>query len=61
MTHVETNVHNVRRLLHVKGRRNVAATEVSLGSGTPAPGLGPRLPYGKAASLRPQPGSLGPA
>ncbi|TFJ94919.1 hydrolase [Platysternon megacephalum] len=34
MTHVETNVYNVRRLLHVKGRRNVTATEVSLGSGT---------------------------
>uniref|UniRef100_A0A674IA68 Advillin n=1 Tax=Terrapene triunguis TaxID=2587831 RepID=A0A674IA68_9SAUR len=30
MTHVETNVYNVRRLLHVKGRRNVTATEVEM-------------------------------
>uniref|UniRef100_A0A8C4YG23 Advillin n=1 Tax=Gopherus evgoodei TaxID=1825980 RepID=A0A8C4YG23_9SAUR len=30
MTHVETNVYDVRRLLHVKGRRNVTATEVEM-------------------------------
>lgn len=30
MNHVETNVYNVKRLLHVKGRRNVRATEVEM-------------------------------
>ncbi|XP_075757834.1 advillin [Pelodiscus sinensis] len=30
MTHVETNVYNVKRLLHVKGKRTVTATEVEL-------------------------------
>ncbi|XP_015272840.1 PREDICTED: advillin [Gekko japonicus] len=30
MNHVETNVYNVRRLLHVKGKRNVTATEVEV-------------------------------
>ncbi|XP_067385934.1 advillin [Emydura macquarii macquarii] len=30
MTHVETNVYNVKRLLHVKGRRHVTATEVEV-------------------------------
>ncbi|XP_074836545.1 advillin isoform X2 [Carettochelys insculpta] len=30
MTHVETNVCNIKRLLRVKGRRNVTATEVEL-------------------------------
>lgn len=28
--HVETNMYNIRRLLHVKGRKNVTATEVEL-------------------------------
>ncbi|KAM4706373.1 villin-like protein [Rhinophrynus dorsalis] len=28
--HVETNMYNIRRLLHVKGRKNVTATEVDL-------------------------------
>ncbi|KAL8163931.1 UNVERIFIED_CONTAM: hypothetical protein K2H54_041352 [Gekko kuhli] len=30
MNHVETNVYNVKRLLHVKGKRNVTATEVEV-------------------------------
>ncbi|XP_077185065.1 advillin [Paroedura picta] len=30
MNHVETNVYNVKRLLHVKGKRNVRATEVEV-------------------------------
>uniref|UniRef100_A0A8C8SIQ7 Advillin n=1 Tax=Pelusios castaneus TaxID=367368 RepID=A0A8C8SIQ7_9SAUR len=30
MTHVETNVYNVKRLLHVKGSRHVTATEVEM-------------------------------
>lgn len=34
MKHVETNAYNVKRLLHVKGKRNIRATEVS-----PAPYL----------------------
>lgn len=29
MKHVETNTYDVKRLLHVKGKRNVRATEVS--------------------------------
>lgn len=29
MKHVETNTYNVQRLLHVKGKKNVAAGEVS--------------------------------
>lgn len=42
MKHVETNTYDVKRLLHVKGKRNIRATEVSptsdcLGSGAPAP------------------------
>lgn len=28
--HVETNMYNIRRLLHVKGRKNVTATEVDM-------------------------------
>nr|XP_033787634.1 villin-like protein [Geotrypetes seraphini]XP_033787635.1 villin-like protein [Geotrypetes seraphini] len=28
--HVETNMYNIRRLLHVKGKKNVTATEVDL-------------------------------
>lgn len=28
--HVETNVYNIQRLLHVKGKKNVTATEVEL-------------------------------
>ncbi|XP_064410536.1 villin-1 isoform X2 [Latimeria chalumnae] len=28
--HVETNMYNIRRLLHVKGRKNISATEVDL-------------------------------
>ncbi|XP_029444229.1 villin-like protein [Rhinatrema bivittatum] len=28
--HVETNMYNIRRLLHVKGKKNVSATEVGL-------------------------------
>ncbi|XP_051871352.1 villin-1 [Pristis pectinata] len=28
--HVETNVYNIRRLLHIKGKKNVMATEVEL-------------------------------
>jgi hypothetical protein len=40
MKHVETNTYNVKRLLHVKGKRNIRATEVSpvhlfLGLGLP--------------------------
>lgn len=31
MKHVETNTYNVQRLLHVKGKKNVAAGEVSHG------------------------------
>ena len=34
MKHVETNTYDVKRLLHVKGKRNIRATEVS-----PAPCL----------------------
>lgn len=34
MRHVETNTYNVKRLLHVKGKRNIQATEVG-----PAPYL----------------------
>ncbi|OCT92895.1 advillin-like [Xenopus laevis] len=30
MKHVETNIYDVKRLLHVKGKRNVSATEVEL-------------------------------
>ncbi|XP_032994354.1 advillin [Lacerta agilis] len=30
LNHVETNVHNVKRLLHVKGKRNVTAAEVEM-------------------------------
>ncbi|XP_066469584.1 advillin [Tiliqua scincoides] len=30
MNHVETNVYNVKRLLHVKGKRSVRATEVEI-------------------------------
>lgn len=30
MKHVETNTYDVKRLLHVKGKRNIQATEVSL-------------------------------
>ncbi|XP_072927458.1 advillin isoform X2 [Hemitrygon akajei] len=30
MKHVETNIYDVRRLLHVKGKRNVTATEVKM-------------------------------
>ncbi|XP_067832581.1 advillin [Heptranchias perlo] len=30
MKHVETNIYNVRRLLHVKGKKNVTATEVEM-------------------------------
>ncbi|KAM7328302.1 hypothetical protein ACRRTK_012394 [Alexandromys fortis] len=30
MKHVETNAYNVKRLLHVKGKRNVRATEVEM-------------------------------
>lgn len=29
MKHVETNTYDVQRLLHVKGKRNIRATEVS--------------------------------
>lgn len=29
MKHVETNTYDVKRLLHVKGKRNIRATEVS--------------------------------
>lgn len=29
MKHVETNTYDVKRLLHVKGKRNIQATEVS--------------------------------
>lgn len=29
MKHVETNTYDVERLLHVKGKRNIRATEVS--------------------------------
>lgn len=31
MNHVETNTYNVQRLLHVKGKKNVVAREVSNG------------------------------
>lgn len=31
MKHVETNTYNVQRLLHVKGKKNVVAGEVSYG------------------------------
>ncbi|XP_062822493.1 advillin [Anolis carolinensis] len=30
LNHVETNTYNVKRLLHVKGKRNVTATEVEM-------------------------------
>ncbi|XP_072877004.1 advillin isoform X2 [Chlorocebus sabaeus] len=30
MKHVETNTYNVKRLLHVKGKRNIRATEVEM-------------------------------
>ncbi|XP_051865692.1 advillin isoform X4 [Pristis pectinata] len=30
MKHVETNIYNVQRLLHVKGKKNVTATEVKM-------------------------------
>lgn len=33
MKHVETNTYNVRRLLQVKGKKNVVAAEVSYGMG----------------------------
>lgn len=41
MKHVETNTYDVKRLLHVKGKRNIRATEVSpthdcLGPSVPA-------------------------
>lgn len=29
MKHVETNTYDVKRLLHVKGKRNIRATEAS--------------------------------
>lgn len=32
MKHVETNTYNVQRLLHVKGKKNVVAAEVSGGT-----------------------------
>ncbi|PKU27991.1 villihypothetical protein [Limosa lapponica baueri] len=28
--HVETNMYNIKRLLHVKGKKHVSATEVAL-------------------------------
>lgn len=31
MKHVDTNTYNVQRLLHVKGKKNVVASEVSYG------------------------------
>nr|XP_056709424.1 advillin [Euleptes europaea] len=34
MNHVETNVYNVKRLLRVKGKRNVTATEVQVSWGS---------------------------
>ncbi|XP_053150979.1 advillin [Hemicordylus capensis] len=34
MNHVETNVYHVKRLLHVKGKRNVTATEVEMSWGS---------------------------
>lgn len=37
MKHVETNSYNVQRLLHVKGKKNVVAAEVSEGSEVTAP------------------------
>lgn len=33
--HVETNMYNIKRLLHVKGKKHVSATEVSRGCLTP--------------------------
>lgn len=39
MKHVETNTYDVERLLHVKGKRNIRATEVSPPRGFRAPGL----------------------
>lgn len=32
MKHVDTNTYDVKRLLHVKGKRNVTATEVTIGN-----------------------------
>lgn len=29
--HVETNIYNIKRLLHVKGKKHVSATEVRMG------------------------------
>ena len=38
MKHVETNTYDVKRLLHVKGKRNIRATEVSLAPSALGPG-----------------------
>lgn len=38
MKHVETNTYDVKRLLHVKGKRNIRATEVSPAHDCPGPG-----------------------
>ncbi|KAM9671651.1 LOW QUALITY PROTEIN: advillin [Trichechus inunguis] len=38
MKHAETNTYNVKRLLHVKGKRNIRATEVSPPTVCPDPG-----------------------
>lgn len=41
MKHVETNTYNMKRLLHVKGKRNIRATEVSPAPICPGPEASP--------------------
>lgn len=49
MKHVETNTYNIQRLLHVKGKKNVVAGEVSHGMCGAWIRMRPELPRDTAA------------
>lgn len=52
MKHVETNTYNVQRLLHVKGKKNVVAGEVSHGMCGVGIRIRPELPRTQLPSGR---------
>lgn len=56
LKHVETNTYNVQRLLHVKGKKNVVAGEVSHGMCGVWIRIRPELPQTQLPSSRAQSG-----